>query len=86
MANKRKSSRDGQKKNRHSDATKGRSHSRSSGKRGSSVHRDESTLPFTSERSEGQAHRFGSSIATADFHDDQDDFVDEEENEEDDIV
>ena len=66
--------------------TKNHSRNRSSGKRGSAAHRDQSTFAVTPIHAEGQANRFGSNIATADFHDDQDDFVNEEESEEDEIV
>jgi hypothetical protein len=87
MANKRKSPSDGPKKHRHAHATKSRSRSPSSSKRGSSAHRDDSAFPVTPNHPESQANRFGSSIAVADFRDDQDDSVSEDQKgEEDEIV
>jgi len=82
MANNRKSSSDAPKKHRHTHATKGRTRNRSSSKRGSSAKGDESTFPLTPNHAEIQANRFRSSIATADFHDDHDGFVGEEEEDE----
>jgi hypothetical protein len=82
MANKRKFSSEGPKKHRHTHVTKGRARSRSSSKRGSSANGDESTFPLTPNHAESQANRFRSSIATADFHDDHDGFVAEEEEDE----